>query len=233
MIRLSTVAATIFLSVAGAATAADLPTMKSAPALPPPPAYSWTGFYIGVQGGGDWGSSVQTFSGGSTGRYGVSGASVGPTIGYNWEFASHLVLGAEADFSWDNIAGSRGSSTTFNCGITCRTSVDWFATERARLGYAFDNGVLLYGTGGAAEASVRPDLNGFSQSSTRLGWTAGAGVEYAFAHNWSAKLEYLYESFDKYQWTNANNGFFSCSGIHCSTDAKFNVVRAGINYRFW
>jgi opacity protein-like surface antigen len=50
--------------------------------------------------------------------------------------------------------------------------------------------------------------------------------------HWSAKVEYLYLDFDSYVWTNASNSFFSCTGLNCSTDARFDVVRVGLNYRF-
>ncbi|MFZ0572860.1 MAG: hypothetical protein WAM63_20530, partial [Rhodomicrobium sp.] len=54
--------------------------------------------------------------------------------------------------------------------------------------------------------------------------------EYAFTHNWSAKLEWEHVTFDSFQWTNATNVHYTCTGIDCSTDAKFNVIRAGLNY---
>jgi outer membrane immunogenic protein len=199
------------------------------------PAYDWTGLYVGGQIGVGEGDSVQFFTagvGGSTGRYDLSGVAGGPLVGFNWQFAQHLVAGAEADFSWADLSGSGRTTATYGCGTICSTTVNWFATERARLGYAFDNGVLLYATGGAAQVDVRPDLDGYIRSSTRFGWAAGAGVEYRFNRNWSAKAEYLFVNVDDYVWTNATNGLIDCRGLNCSTDSRFSLVRFGVNYRF-
>ena len=130
------------------------------------------------------------------------------------------MAGAEADFSWADLSGSGRTTATYGCGTICSTTVNWFATERARLGYAFDNGVLLYATGGAAQVDVRPDLDGYIRSSTRFGWAAGAGVEYRFNRNWSAKAEYLFVNVDDYVWTNATNGLIDCRGLNCSTELQ-------------
>jgi outer membrane immunogenic protein len=195
------------------------------------PVVSWAGFYAGVQGGGAWGDSIQTFNAGSTRRFDISGGEGGGTLGYNWQgiWHPHLVLGIEADFSGSNIKGSTGSTGTYNCGTTCSTNVDSFGTLRGRVGYAWNN-VLLYGTGGLAYGDIESNLNGGEVSNWQTGWTAGAGAEYLFTPKWSAKLEWNYVNFDSFQWTNAHNGNFDCTGINCSTDAKFSVVRAGLNY---
>lgn len=74
---------------------------------------------------------------------------------------------------------------------------------------------------------------GGTVNTTRAGWTAGGGAEYAFNRNWSAKLEYLYVDFKGYVFSNANTPFFTCGGLNCSTDARFSVVRVGVNYKFW
>ena len=217
---------------AGPAPAADAPAAAPFGAAP---AYDWSGLYVGGQIGVGVGDSVQFYTAppaGSTGRYDLSGAAGGPLVGFNWQFAQHLVAGAEADFSWAGLSGTGGTTTHYGCGTKCSTASDWFATERARLGYAFDNGVLLYATGGLAQVDVRPDLNGYVQSSTRSGWTAGLGVEYKFNRNWSAKAEYLYVDVDDYVWTNASNGSISCAGLNCSTDARFSLFRVGVDYRF-
>jgi outer membrane immunogenic protein len=198
---------------------------KDAPWAP-----TWTGFYIGAQGGGGWGDSIQTFNAGSTARFDISGAEGGATLGYNWQIRQ-WVLGVEADFSASNIKGSTHSTATYGCGTTCSTNVSSFGTLRGRLGYAWNN-VLLYGTGGLAYGDIESNLDGGTVSNWRSGWTAGAGAEYEFTRNWSAKLEWDYVNFDSFQWTNATNTHYSCTGIHCSTDAEFSVIRAGINYHF-
>jgi outer membrane immunogenic protein len=190
-----------------------------------------TGFYIGAQGGGAWGDSVQSFNAGTTNRYNISGGVAGGTVGYNWEFSPHFVPGIEADYAWAHITGTGASSATYSCGTICATTLDSLGTVRGRLGYAFDH-VLLYGTGGWAYSRINSNLDGFTAANDRSGWTAGAGIEYAFAPHWSLKAEYLRVSFDSAVWTNATAPGIACTGIACSTDAKFNVVRAGVNYRF-
>jgi outer membrane immunogenic protein len=149
----------------------------------------------------------------------------------NWQ-TQQWVLGIETDFSGSHISGSTNSTPTYGCGIGCTTDVNAFGTLRGRLGYAWNN-VLLYGTGGLAYASIQSTLNGGSVTNWRTGWTAGAGVEYGFARNWSAKLEWIYANFSSFQWTNDANANFTCTGLNCSTDAKFSVIRVGLNYRFW
>jgi outer membrane immunogenic protein len=229
-------AAVAALCAFGSAQAADLtpaPVYKAPVYKAPPPFFSWTGFYIGAQGGGAWGDSVQFFTGGTTDRYKISGGEAGGTVGYNWEFSPHFVLGIEGDFSWAHISGTGATSATYSCGTICATTVDSLGTVRGRLGYAFDNHILLYGTGGWAFSRINSNLNGFTAANDRSGWTAGAGIEYAFNPHWSVKAEYLRVNFDSYVWTNTTIlGVIGCNGISCSTDAKFNVVRAGVNYHF-
>ena len=214
------------------ALAADM-AVKAPPPPVAAPAYSWTGFYIGGNGGYAWGSSVQFFTGGGGGttyRYNIDGWEGGGTLGYNWQI-QQWVLGVETDFSGSHISGSTVSTVRYGCGTTCATTVDDFGTLSARLGYGWNN-VLLYGTGGLAYGGIASNLDGGTATNWRTGWAAGAGAEYGFAPHWSAKLEWIYLNFSSFQWTNAHNANFNCTGINCSTDAKFNVIRAGVNYRF-
>ena len=142
------------------------------------------------------------------------------------------VLGIETDFSGSDIKGSGHSTATYNCATVCSTNVTEFGTVRGRVGYAWNN-LLLYGTGGLAYGNIESNLNGGTVSNWQTGWTAGAGVEYMFGRNWSGKLEWEYVDFGSFQWTNANRTpTFNCAGIDCSTDARFSVIRAGVNYHF-
>jgi outer membrane immunogenic protein len=216
-----------------AAAAADLP-VKAAPV--PVAIYDWTGFYIGVSGGGAFGQSThidQATGLGDTIGYNVKGGLIGGTVGYNWQ-VSRFVIGFEGDASW---VGQYGSN--FDDGLagspafTSFTKETWVATARGRLGYAVDN-LLFYGTGGYAgagvEAGVKDANTGAllaSASSTRSGWTAGGGLEWGFAPNWSAKFEWLYMKFDS-----AAFNTLAAEGPRSSVPFDDNVVRAGINYRF-
>jgi outer membrane immunogenic protein len=202
-----------------AASAADLPRRDvmptKAPVYAPPPVYNWTGFYLGINGGGAFGQS--SFEGAvPSGTYNVSGGLVGGTIGYNWQIGQ-AVLGLEGDMDWASI---RGSS---NCaGLACDTRNDWLGTARGRLGYAFDRW-MPYVTGGAAFGNIKSSLAGIDTDTTKVGWTAGAGIEAAVGGPWTVKVEYLYV--DLGHGDTVDN---------LGTDAKFhtNIVRAGLNYRF-
>jgi outer membrane immunogenic protein len=182
------------------------------------PVYSWSGFYLGINGGGGWGNSAWD----RTGGFDVSGGLIGGTIGYNWQYGQ-FVLGLEGDADWSGIKGT----TTNACVAGCTTNNDWLGTARGRLGYAFDR-FLPYVTGGLAVGDIRASTPGFAGATqTNAGWTVGAGLEFAIAGNWTAKAEYLH----------VDLGNFNC-GLSCGLTATDNVsyradiFRGGLNYRF-
>jgi outer membrane immunogenic protein len=203
----ASVAALVTVTMMGVANAADIARREAIPMNAPPyyVPYNWTGFYVGINGGGGWGNS--DWSGSSIN---TSGGLVGGTLGYNWQLGQG-VFGLEGDMDWSNI---RGSTT---CGLTsCETQNDWLGTVRARFGYAFDR-FMPYVTGGLAFGGVQTNAAGlFSTSDTKLGWTLGAGLEGAIAGPWTAKIEYLYVDL----------------GNSANADFRANLVRAGVNYRF-
>jgi outer membrane immunogenic protein len=215
-----------------AAAAADLPVKAPVPIA----IYDWTGFYIGVSGGGSFGQSThidQATGLGDTIGYNVKGGLVGGTLGYNWQ-VSRFVVGFEGDASWVGQYGSNvDDGLAGNPAFTSFTKETWVATARGRLGYAVNN-LLFYGTGGYAaagvEAGVKDSNTGAllaSATSTRSGWTAGGGLEWGFAPNWSAKFEWLYMKFDS-----AAFNTLAAEGPRSSVPFDDNVDRAGINYRF-
>ena len=232
-----------------AAWAADLP-MKAAPL--PPPVYDWSGFYIGISGGGSVGGSNHFDPNGAAftaDGLSVKGGMVGGTAGYNWQMGS-FVLGFEGDLSWvdeygshnDNngvgapagpFGGPGGTSFFADPGFQSFTKETWLGTARVRAGYAVNN-LLFYGTGGWAgagiEAGMKSTVNNaliFSSTSMHNGWTAGGGLEWGFAPSWSAKFELLYTKFD-------SAGFVTALGDGTRSAVTFDdwVFRAGINYRF-
>jgi len=226
------------LAAGGQALAADLqqpgPPPPRAPAtyVPvPAPVFTWTGIYVGLNGGYAFGSSNWTgpaaaysgcpTGGCSTGNFSTNGFLAGGTIGGDYQF-NQFVLGIEADGDWTNLSGSLAPST---CGgFTCTTQSDWLATVRGRAGFAWDR-ILFYGTAGGAFGNLQAGSTGSFDTSTQIGWTAGAGIEAAIAPNWTAKVEYLY----------VNLGNMTCN-INCvpgtSVSLTENVIRAGINYKF-
>jgi outer membrane immunogenic protein len=210
------------LMSAQCAAAADLSVAPLYKAPPPAmaPAYNWSGFYLGVNGGGGWGHSNWDTS---ATRINTSGGMVGGTAGYNWQIGS-AVLGVEGDIDWANL---KGTNTSTLCPLGCSTSDTWLSTVRGRAGYAF-GGVLPYVTGGLAVGDIRAATPGFAgASNTSAGWTAGGGIEFALPGNWSAKAEYLYVDLGKFNCGTA------CNGLPTDNVSMHdNVVRAGVNYRF-
>jgi outer membrane immunogenic protein len=210
------------LIAAPCAQAADL---SVAPLYKAPPseysqAYNWTGFYLGLNGGGGWGESHWQ----GIGRTDLSGGLAGGTAGYNWQFGK-AVLGLEGDMDWANLSGTNNSAL---CpGGSCGTSDGWLSTVRGRVGYAFDR-FMPYVTGGLATGDIRASAPGLpGGTNTNAGWTVGGGVEVALPGNWSAKAEYLH----------VDLGSFNC-GVDCggtpneNVSMHDNVFRAGINYHF-
>ncbi|HMG79885.1 MAG TPA: outer membrane beta-barrel protein [Xanthobacteraceae bacterium] len=238
-----------------AGTAIDPVPAAAALALPVKAAaavWSWTGFYLGINGGYGVGSDpfsqMQLVAGtllvDSTfmnAKVAPAGGLFGGQAGYNWQ-TGHVVLGIESDAQWTNQHG-------VSCGIECTavgfapntfTTVDqrlrWLATVRGRLGWAND-GYLLYVTGGGAFGGIdetdslptNPNAASFSQN--RSGWTAGGGIEARLWGNWTGKLEYLH--FDLGSMTNTFNYMFGGAPLTLSTTSAIrdDVVRAGLNYK--
>jgi len=217
--------ATMMMINTGPANAADIARRQAMPMKAPAyyAPYNWTGFYVGINGGGGWGKSDWTNAAGSTGSFDVSGGLVGGTIGYNWQ-ANQWVFGLEGDIDWSDIRGSTSSGIC--AGTSCETRNNWLGTVRGRVGYAFDR-FLPYITGGLAVGDIKASVAGLgSTSDTNAGWTIGGGIEASIAGPWTAKVEYLYVDLGD---TNCSAG--SC-GLSTNVDFHSHIVRGGINYRF-
>jgi outer membrane immunogenic protein len=208
------------IALVSAAAGADLPpgpNYYKAPAYMPPP-YTWSGFYIGVNGGGGLGRSYWDSAGG----FDVSGGVVGGTVGYNYQIGQ-AVLGVEGDIDW---SGIRGSTTSAGCLAGCTTSNSWLSTVRGRLGYAAGR-FMPYITAGGAFGDINASSPGLAGgNTTNAGWTAGAGLEFAIAGNWTAKAEYLYVDLGRF------NCGVGCGGTTDNVAFNTNLIRGGINYRF-
>jgi outer membrane immunogenic protein len=205
---------------AGTAVAADLPPRYPQPYRVPvySPVFNWTGFYLGINGGGGWGRSQWD----GIDKFDVSGGLIGGTIGYNWQWGQ-AVVGVEGDIDW---SGIRGSTTTL-CGPGCETRNHWLATVRGRVGYAFDR-FLPYLTAGLAVGDIRANVAGFPGGSiTTAGWTVGGGLEVGIVSNVSVKAEYLFVDLG-----NFNCGFNCGLGANGNVSFYSNIFRAGLNVRF-
>jgi outer membrane immunogenic protein len=213
-VLLTSVGLAALAGFAGAAAGADL--SRPAPYAPAPylaPYYNWTGFYVGLNGGGGWGTS--TWSGFSS--FNTSGGLIGGTVGYNRQFGP-LVAGIEGDLDWANIKG--GGICTFGC----QTTDNWLGTVRGRLGYAADRW-MPYITGGLAFGNFQAASTIGNSNTTNAGWTVGAGVEYGLVSNVTVKAEYLY----------VNLGNFNCATCNLpvtTVSSTANILRGGVNVHF-
>jgi outer membrane immunogenic protein len=243
----------LFCTGAQAADLAARPYTK-APAIVAP-VYNWTGFYIGAHVGyGFEGGDANYTYGPSPLAFGFDAGSLSPKadgfmgggqVGYNWQTGA-VVFGLEADISYSDMKGGAAAVPTF-LGVpqpgflqSAATDLEWFGTVRGRLGWLAAPSLLLYGTGGLAygnynytilTANTAPPFPG-ADSTTRVGWTVGAGAEFALSSNWSLKAEYLY--FDLGDHTVTSRGLpvdpvFSASTTFENTG---HIVRGGINYKF-
>jgi outer membrane immunogenic protein len=196
------------------------------------PTYNWTGIYLGLNGGGGWGSQDPLNL--ITDRFdrfnvSISGGMFGGTSGAQIQMA-HVVLGLESDLDWADISGSAtvapsALGVALGSTLNMSTKIDWISTARARAGYARDNW-LFYATGGVALEGAKTNLTPVSgpvcstpgqpicsASRRKAGAALGLGVEYGLAPNWSAKVEYLY---------------IAAASVEI---ARIDTIRAGLNYR--
>src|SRR5258705_13525343 len=195
------------------------------------PVFDWTGFYIGGHTGYSRGSSTAVLSdpipASSVTDSRFSGVIGGVQAGYNWRLPSGLLLGVEADLTFPNYLPSNSITSRL---VSPRSDVleewDYFGTARGRIGYT-SGPWLAYVTGGLAYAGERfinmPAVgNDEKHIGHRLGWAAGAGVEYGFTPHWSVRLEYLYSQFEK------TNVVFP-SGTQYASTLDFQQLRIGLN----
>lgn len=243
--------------VASSATAADFrpppPVYKATPAPYVAPA-TWDGLYIGLNAGYSWGGEREEYRDKYVPRYDrtieMPGWLVGAQVGANKQFGRWFVFGVESDIQWTN---QSGSSKETECvwmkhGVCKKThttvdepTLDWFGTARVRAGFLALERMLVYGTVGGAYGgltnnhrswygtdSSNPYMISTKQAVVGLAW--GGGVEWAFAQNWSAKLEYLRLDLHAIETrTGKKSGGNQTYYRETLTD---DIVRVGINYRF-
>ena len=193
------------------------------------PIYNWTGFYIGGHLGGAF-TSDNNFNGLTTGNNGNGRFLGGVQVGADWQFATNWVFGAEGQFSW--LSGSVGA--VFPSGFAYTNNQRGLGSITARVGYTWGPG-LVYVKGGYAFSDNNDSVTSpagilvpFATSDDhRNGYTVGAGVEYMFAPNWSAKVEYQY-----YNFGNANFTAPAALVPSGSFSTDDHVVKVGVNYRF-
>ncbi len=230
------------IAMAGSASAADI---ASRPYTAPPqyvsPAYDWSGFYVGGNGG--WGSSRNCwdnldFTAGTffahEGCHDSTGGTVGGQLGYRWQSAG-WVFGLEGQGNWADFSGSNISALT---GGRNRSRIDAFGLFTGQIGYAWNN-ALLYVKGGGAVTDGRNDIYFLPSNTlfastgdqTKWGATLGVGLEFGFAPNWSAGVEYDHLFMDDH----SVNFFTPAGGFFAGTDRirqDVDLVSVRVNYRW-
>ncbi|WP_439575559.1 outer membrane protein [Phreatobacter sp.] len=218
--------------LAGALLALMTPSAKAAdPAYETvgPASFSWQGLYAGVHVA--FGTGQQTFPGDPDSTHRFNGLLGGVQFGFNHQLSNRVVIGLEATLGFGGLAGSTIADVAPPpFGIQrIGSRVDFLTTIGPRIGYAFDRS-LIYAKGGFAAASFigwfADDAGPPTQARNwRGGWFLGAGIEHAFAPNWTAKIEYNY--------VNLGNGrFFFAQGLSNPTRMDIHTVTIGVNYRF-
>jgi outer membrane immunogenic protein len=249
--------------VAGPAVAADMAV--KVPVYKPP--FSWSSCYGGISAGyfgaldrydnAPSGAlltalTAAQIAAGQT-SYSSTGSSAyvyGAQLGCNYQWSS-VVLGVEGDFNGTGLDEQiitivPASATWLGKNETDEKKLNWFSTFRARFGVTPVDGWLFYATGGVAVAhfsssyfSLFTDGTTYagSASTTRTGWTAGGGVEWNVATNWSLKLEYLYLDFGSFGFASPNTSVSGAAAAPAFTwttnvRAREQLVRVGVNYMF-
>lgn len=224
-------------------TPAYQPSQLAAPIL----AYNWTGFYIGGHIGGGWATERSTElapgtiafpTGTAFAPHSLSGFLGGMQGGFNWQ-DGNFVFGVEGEWSWEDLKGTSTTVSTVNGFVSTTTVKNTdLAMLTGRLGYAA-NSWLFFIKGGGAWGQSRANGTGVTgagvffdttnSSANRTGWVVGGGVEWGFAPNWSAKIEYNYV--DLGSTTVVINSSAAAPTSVISKD-RVDIVKAGVNYHF-
>lgn len=229
--------------ISSAALAADLPSRVAAPMAPvmAEAPWSWTGLYGGLRAGygfgGDdaWGiRRGRRMLNDNAGEVGLRGGQFGLFAGYNWQFpGSQIVVGVEGDINAGQLSRStsRASLSPFAASFSARSSADWNGSLRLRTGLAIDR-ALLYVTGGVAflDSNYRGVVGNnaivWRKSDTLVGYTVGAGFDYAITNNWFAGLEYRYTGI-------AKKTLLDTTGVFATQRTpSFHAVTARLGYKF-
>ncbi|WP_420960282.1 outer membrane protein [Brucella sp. IR073] len=231
-------ASAIVLGAATSARAADAVYEEPTPEYMPP-VFSWTGAYFGGQVGYGWAkskfSSYDVDLGDENETLKSKGFIGGVFAGYNWEVGDGFLLGADADFNYARVKKTdEWFDDEYGYG-SVQTKLGWLGSVRGRVGYAVDR-FLPYIAGGVAFGEVKhsieaaigidtPERYSADFKKTQVGWTAGAGVDYAATDNIFLRLEYRYTDLGDKNYRISDESSFK-------TDFKMHEVRVGIAYKF-
>jgi outer membrane immunogenic protein len=240
------------IALATNAAAADLAVAPVPYKAPPPVVLTWTGFYLGIEGGfaqhyTNW-NDIDGFFSLATHNIGKTGGIFGGYAGYNWQNGS-LVLGVETDIHWVGAKATQSYFTGLGPGFNTATQtgeVRWLGSTRLRAGLDFQS-TLFYLTGGVAYGNVRDNVTvlnagppvgsvrvSWNQDQTRVGWTAGFGLEHMFG-NWVGRAEVRYTDLG-HSSTSCINGTLICTNAAGTYRADFSHTlwtgMVGLAYKF-
>ena len=220
---------------------------KEVMAAPAPSGCDWSGFYVGVHGGGQFGHSedldfnYQFLDEPHPFGYSESGFVGGMQVGYNWQW-HWVVFGPEADLGYMNLNGSGIEPGAPGGDTRGESSSDFYTTFRGRIGVAL-NCWLIYATGGGIGVNYEtrviddcntgncgPDLIDAHTKEFDWGYTVGGGIEHAVGRHWSVKAEYLYFALEDQSFSAQN--FFRNGPYGFKAETAGHIVRAGLNFRF-
>ncbi|MFY9837094.1 MAG: outer membrane beta-barrel protein [Xanthobacteraceae bacterium] len=235
----------------GPANAADLGRPLPAPTPVPVPAYmpfSWTGFYIGGNAGVAWspkGEFTDSFGNFFDGASQSTVFTGGGQVGGNYQINYWLVVGVEADFNWLSDHNNKSNGVFIPAvGGNVQVAADstWITILAARVGVVAAERALFYVKGGGGwlsdnQFTVTNTTSGASFSGTNNnfngGWLVGAGIEYAFALNWTAKVEYDFLAISNTSFTvPAGTLGFPSSDTFTTNNRDLQMLTVGFNYLF-
>src|SRR5690242_4821311 len=239
-------AAAPFLLILTPTFAADL-ALKPPPLAPPRiAAFSWTGLYLGVNGGYGWGHLSTSNQAADTFALNTSGGLAGGSVGFNYQW-TWFVAGVEADLDWSGMRWSQtspvlegaflGRASTGTVTSTYKNNV--LSTFAARFGVAFDH-ALFFAKAGGAWTREKFDFSGSdptvgvitgSDSFSRVGWMVGAGIEYALTNHLTLKAEYNFIDFgNTSENLTINASLFGPATATINSKLTMNVVKVGVNW---
>jgi opacity protein-like surface antigen len=184
-----------------------------------PPAYNWSGLYVGANFGGGWSNGSLNIPGNNL-YGGLSEFIGGVQAGYNFQ-AGHFLIGVEGEFGGAGFAHPVLPAPTLGY-----VDQHWIGTVAGRIGLVNDRWLLFAKLGGGwVNSNATLNLPGavWNGSSTSSGWLAGAGIEYGFKSHWTVKLEYDYLGISN--WNSP-----TVPSVALNRDLQ--MVKAGINYKF-
>jgi outer membrane immunogenic protein len=231
------------IALSSGTQAADLMPAYKAPGYPAAALPAWAGGYIGIQGGvARHDATFHEFH--DTGRDTSlvdtkTGGTVGGVLGYNFQHGS-FVYGVEGDWNWLGVKASDDALPGF-FGKTSSFDVSWLATVRGRAGLAVD-ATLFYITGGVAFGKVKNDFaivlfdgtpdRSYTQDDTKVGWTAGAGVEHLLSANWTVRAEFRFVDLGTTKVACTPSATNDCFGYRGQFSNKLMMGLVGLNYKF-